>query len=166
MHLRTTLRSVCMAALVGLAACESATDFRPGLEGHISGFWAGDRFVGDGSAVIVNDTLYLNGGSPGGEMSPRVVEIRVADFTGPGEYTLQPGDGAVRYIVGGDLISGTYAIPAGGMGTLTVTAVDGREVAGHVEFEAQALPNGHAPVGERGTFEADFRGRVHRPQGP
>ena len=163
MHIRSTLRTACVAAIAALAACVSATDAGPRLEGRFSGSWAGERFAGDGSAVIVNDSLYLNGGSPGGAMSPRVVEIRIADFDGPGEYTLEPGAGAVRYLLGGDVITGTYSIPPGATGTLVVTEVDGAEVVGRVEFEAAAQPNGQAPVGDRGVFEADFRGRVYLP---
>lgn len=156
------LRALILAGLVGLAACESATDSGRRLPGEFSGSWAGERFEGDASVVISGDSLYVYGGSPGGPMSPREVQIRVADFDGPGEYQLRAGGGVMRYILGGDVITGTYSIPPAGTGTLLVSEMRNGEIRGSVEFEADAHP-GDAPVGARARFEADFRAIVNPP---
>jgi hypothetical protein len=156
------LRALALAALVGLAACESATDSGRRQPGELSGSWAGERFEGDASAMISGDSPYVYGGSPGGPMSPREVQIRIADFDGPGEYQLSAGGGLMHYILGGDVITSTYSIPPGGTGTLVVSEMRDGEIRGHVEFKADAHP-GHAPVGTRARFEGDFRGVVSRP---
>ncbi|HYW11658.1 MAG TPA: hypothetical protein VE871_06855 [Longimicrobium sp.] len=162
MHPPSMLRTVCLAALVAVAACESATD-TPAREGRFTFSWGGKQFEGNAQAEVYGDSLYLRGSSPGGAMSPLEVSVTVADFQGPGEYALGPAAGVMRYILGGDVITGTYSIPPAETGTLVVTAVSGETVTGRVEFDADAHA-GSAPAGTRARFQGEFQAKLVRPR--
>jgi hypothetical protein len=162
MHLRSILRTACLATLVAITACESATD-TPAQNGSFSFSWGGQQFEGDAQAEVYGGSLYLWGSSPGGAMSPLEVSVTVADFQGPGEYALGPAAGVMRYILGGDVITGTYSIPPAETGTLVVTAVSGETVTGRVEFDAEA-ERGGTPVGARARFQGEFQAKRVRPR--
>ncbi len=162
MHLRSMLRTLCLAALVGVGACESATG-TPARAGSFTFSWGGQPFEGDAVAGVFGDSLYIRGGSPGGPMSPLEVNLAVGGFHGPGEYALGPSGGIMRYISGGDVITGTYSIPPAEPGTLVITAVRGGTISGRVEFDAAAHP-GYAPAGARARFDGVFQAKVDRPR--
>lgn len=163
MHIRSILRALSLAALVGAAACESGTE--PSPPGEFRGTWGEQPFVGDAWAGIVNDSLYIGGSSPAGALSGPQVSIAVGDFRGPGNYLLGARGAEIRYVEGGDGIWATYGTTQPAAGTLVVTAVSGARVIGHVDFVADALP-GHTPAGTRARFAGEFSARVQLPRLP
>lgn len=154
--MRPTLRSLCLAAMVALAGCESATE--PAYpDGRLSGYWGGSPFEGNAIAEIRSDTLRVYGATGEGPEASIGVSLMVTGFTGPGDYALR--EGVVRYVIGGDGITATYTVPSEEAGVFRVTAVQGRRVMGRVSFAAYAW-QGHGPLGTRAAFTGDFEAVV------
>jgi hypothetical protein len=70
--------------------------------GRFTGIWDGDSWSGLGYAVIRNDTLFLVGHRP----DPKYYHDEYVDvstpFTGTGTYTIDPAEGHLSMVVGGD----------------------------------------------------------------
>lgn len=158
MHPRSTFRrAACLAALVLAAGCEYGVE--PSREGVFDGTWAGARFDGEASARLVGDSVYILGGLRSGRDYTHWLAVAIGEVHGPGEYPLGPGDAEMRYLEGGDAIWASYATTQPGAGRVVITSTTGAMVVGHVEFHAE-VGRGLAPVGQRASFDAEFRAPV------
>jgi hypothetical protein len=163
MRSRSILRVLLLAALATVAGCSETSPLLPAPEGIVA-TWDGDSFRGP--AVVYQDgpRLELLAYTEDGQTLSRGVRIQITDYAGPGTYALNAGAAQVTYVVGGDQISARYGTTVAGAGTLVVTGVeaDGR-LAGHVAFDADALPSASLPAGNRARFEGMFLAPVQTP---
>jgi hypothetical protein len=158
MHPRSAFRrAACLAALVLAAGCEHGME--PGREGVFDGTWAGARFDGEASAVLVGDSVYIVGGLRSGRDYTHWLAVAIGEVRGPGEYPLGAGGAEMRYLAGGDGIWASYATTQPGAGRVVITSTRGATVVGHVQFDAE-VGRGLAPVGPRASFDAEFRAPV------
>lgn len=159
----STLRALGLGALVGIAACRSATDATP-REGRLSGTWGGEPFVGDARAFISGGSLSLQSGSPNNEAMEKVsLGLGIPAPAQPGRYALAAGSAQILYVIGGDGIGAMYDVAADRPGTLIVTEVKDGYVHGSVDFYARAQ-RGIQPAGAEARFEGEFRAALTLPR--
>ena len=146
-----------LVLVTGLTGCESPTAAE--REATFTGSWAGRPWHGSASATLFpdgsSDTLYVHGSSPpnAGSMPHQVVTFRIAGFTGPGTYQLEPADVTFRELVGGDVVVASYAGAGSPAGTIMVTRYDrmARVVEGAVHART-VFTYGHALHGTSAEF--------------
>jgi hypothetical protein len=143
-----------LAAAVLMAACESTTP----TEATFNATWGGERWHGDATASFApGDTLWINGSSPTGGAFPESSVSVGVPYTGPGTYTLPAGTAHVHYLVGGDVLTGSYVSTS--TTQLVIDDVADGRVRGTVTFTA-AHASGERPVGASATFDGSFNARL------
>jgi hypothetical protein len=154
------LAILCTSALsaLALAGCDVTG---PPLPATFEGTWAGRAWRGEAYATLRQDTLYLSGTSPvGASAMPQThLHVHIAP-TGAGTYTLDAGQAAFHYLVGGDVRTASYASTAGS-GTLVIEHISDTRVRGTLVFEA-VRAYGHAPAGAGARFEGSFDATLGR----
>src|SRR5687768_7353335 len=101
--------------------------------GRFTGIWNGDSWSGFGYAVIRNDTLFLVGHRPDRKYYyDEYVHVSMP-FTGTGTYTIDPAEGHLSAVVGGD--AGFFR-SASGMLSVSLYESDSRTVEGTVSLVA------------------------------
>lgn len=105
-----------------------------------------------------SDTLFVSGSRPvgatqfgSGPFPESLIGVAIA-YEGPGTYEIGPGEAHYRYLVGGDVVTATYASTSG---TITVDAVTETVVTGSIAFDAVSTTE-HAPAGPEASFEGTF----------
>jgi hypothetical protein len=154
-YLRSYLLALSPLALLLLASCESTAPEAPKVT--FDAAWAGERWAGEASAMLTNaGVLHIFGSTPVGraDMPSATVTITV-EFDGPGTYHL--GADAVRlwYLIGGDVISSSYATTTEQTGALIVEEITSTHLRGSVTFDAVSLSE-ILPVGPQARFEGTF----------
>lgn len=162
--LRRNVGPLLLAALLaaGTAACSESTE--PRAAPSFQATWAGSAWQGDAGAVLSSragvDSLHVTGSTPPGAGSLPAAYVRISvPARGTGEYALGPGDAAMTYLLGGDVLTAAYSTTRAGAGTLSITEYGAGWVAGTVTFEAAAATAG-APVGPTASFSGSFRAPV------
>lgn len=152
-----------LLALPVLAACDS-TGPVPGA-GGFTATWKGQPWLGTAEATFNSteqDTLWIIGASPpGAQMVLSFMTARVV-YTGPGTYTVGPGDAEFTYLVGGDVRSAAYGVGAGTAGQLVIEERTEDEIRGSVDLPMVHV-YGLAPGGLQARFQGSFRARINRP---
>lgn len=164
--LRRNAGRLLLAALLaaGSSACSESTE--PRAVPSFQAIWAGSTWQGDAGAVLATrggvDSLHVTGNTPPGSESMPAAYVRISvPARGTGEYVLGPGDAAMNYLVGGDVLAAAYTTTRPGAGRLSITEYGAGWVAGTVTFEATAATAG-APVGPTAIFGGSFRAPVRQ----
>ena len=168
--LRTTAAPLLLAIATAAAACVDSTE-PINRTASFTGQWAGQPWAGDAYATIVmrgagTDTLYVTGVSPvnAGPMPAEVISLRVP-FHGAGSYALDASAVDVRELLGGDVITASYAGSGTPAGTLEITSYGGP--GGTIEGRVSFVVRSSGEFASRGTgpiqFEdGHFRAQVRR----
>jgi hypothetical protein len=161
---RTMVRASGICALVAVVHCSSGSE--PGLSlGEIRGTWAGQAWVGDVSATLVEytgvpDTLFIVASRPRGAISSATESVALhVPVVGTGPYTLAPGAARLFELTGGDVVAATY-VGTGGQLTINSSSGVGGVIEGVFSFDATSSDAnrsyGESERFENGRFRATF----------
>jgi len=114
------------------------------------GTWAGERWIGDASAALVGDTLFIGARTPARSgQSPKETFTARIIIHGTGTYLLGPGAARLDELVGGDVLAASYTTTSTSVGRVTITSYHGINgmVEGTIEFDAETS----SPYGSYGS---------------
>jgi hypothetical protein len=138
--------AVAAAGVVGCTDSITPVDEFPTFYGT----WAGERWIGDASAALVGDTLFIGARTPTkSSQSPKETFTAKVIIHGAGTYLLGAGDARLDELVGGDVVAASYTTTATSVGRVTITSYHGINgmVEGTIEFDAETS----SPYGSYGS---------------
>jgi hypothetical protein len=131
-----------------MACSDDPVGLRTEGYGRFAGIWNGEAWSGLGYAVIRNDTLFLVGHRPDSQYYYDEYVNVSTPFTGTGTYEIDPAEGRLSSITGGDA---GYFPSASGTLSVTLYESESRRLEGTVSLVSASA--GLPWTFEDGTFD-------------